>query len=102
MSEILVLIPMWIQALQFKLSACLRQLQKSQPPMRARAVRSNMESTQPPYMGVIVQKLYQEAQLSRMRALKLVVKLDGQAFSFSVENKLYSSFTAVSYGVHAS
>jgi hypothetical protein len=45
------------------------------------AVGSNAESTQPPYLGVIVGKLSQEAKLSRVRALsnvtKLVVKLDG-------------------------
>jgi hypothetical protein len=81
MSEILVLISMWIQALRFKLSVCLRRLQKSQPPMRAEAVGSNAESTQLPYMSVIVGKISQEAKLSRVRALsnatKLAVKLDG-------------------------
>jgi hypothetical protein len=76
MSEILVLIPMRIQALWFRLLACLRQLQKSQPPTRARAVIGNTESTQSPYTGATVGKLYQEAKLSEIRALKLVVKLD--------------------------
>jgi hypothetical protein len=44
--------------------------------MRARAVGSNTESTQLPYMGTTVGKLYQEAKLSEVRALKLVIKLD--------------------------
>jgi hypothetical protein len=44
--------------------------------MRARAVGSNIKSTQSPYTGTTVGKLYQEAKLSEVRALKLVVKLD--------------------------
>ena len=76
-----VLISMQIQALQFKLSVCLRQLQKSRPPMRAEAVGSDAQSTQLPYTSAIVGKISQEAKLSRVRALsnatKLAVKLDG-------------------------
>jgi len=81
MSEILVLISTRIQALRFKLSACLRRLQKSQPPMRAGAVGSDAESTQLPYTSAIAGKISREAKLSRVRALsnatKLAVKLDG-------------------------
>ena len=76
-----VLISTQIQALRFKLSACLRRLQKSQPSMRAKAVGSDTESTQLPYMSAIVGKISQEAKLSKVRALsnatKLAVKLDG-------------------------
>jgi len=57
------------------------QLQKSQPPTRAGAVGSDMESTQPPYMSAIAEKLSREAKLRGVRALlnvtKLVVKLNG-------------------------
>jgi len=49
--------------------------------MRAGAVGSDMESTQPPYTSAIAEKLSREAKLRGVRALsnvtKLVVKLDG-------------------------